>query len=174
MRGRLTTGIPPGAYAGTASYAPRRTAIADPRATRPPRSNQDDVPVTTINRVVPVAVWFLRVAGVLFALAVLGQAVLAGMFVTGDVGMLTIHGFNAIVVVVAALLYAVAGIVLARKDRAARRLITLGAVMFLLAFVQIALGGSRVLAVHIPLGVALFAGAAQMVSRAFAYGKERP
>jgi hypothetical protein len=132
------------------------------------------MPVTTINKVVPATVWLLRVAGVLFALAVLGQAVLAGMFVTGDVGMLTIHGFNAIVVAIAALLYAIAGIALRRKNRAARRLITLGAVAFVLAFVQISLGGARMLALHIPLGVAMFAAAAQMVSLAFAYGKERP
>src|SRR4051794_15230858 len=148
--------------------------IADRRATRLPHSGQHHIHVTTINRVVPVTVWLLRVAGVLFALAVLGQAVLAGMFVTGDVGMLTMHGLNAVVVAGAALLYAIAGIPLARKDRAARRLIILGTVAFVLAFVQIALGGAQVLALHIPLGVAIFATAVRMVALAFAYGKERP
>ncbi|GAB3904419.1 hypothetical protein GCM10029964_098120 [Kibdelosporangium lantanae] len=118
------------------------------------------------------AVWLLRVAGVVFAVAVLGQAVLAGMFVTGDVGMLTIHGFNAIVVVAAALLYAIAGIMLVRKDRTARRLITMGLGAFVVAFVQIAVGGSRVLVVHIPLGVAMFAMAAQMMRLALTYGRE--
>ena len=120
------------------------------------------------------AVWLLRVAGVVFAVAVLGQAVLAGMFVTGDIGMLTIHGLNAIVVVAAALLYAVAGFMLVRKDRTARRLIAVGLGAFVVAFVQIAVGGSQVLVVHIPLGVAMFAMAAQMMRLAFTYDRERP
>jgi hypothetical protein len=132
----------------------------------------DDGPVTTINRVVPVAVWLLRVAGVLFALSVLAQAVLAGLFVTGDVGMLTMHGTNAVVVAVAALLYIVAAIILVRKDRGARRLVILGVVAFVLTFVQIAVGGAQILWLHIPLGVAIFATAVRLVGLSFAYGKE--
>jgi heme A synthase len=109
---------------------------------------------------------------VLFAIAVLGQAVLAGLFVTGDVGMLTMHGINAIVVAVAALLYIVAGVLLARKDHAARRLVIIGVIALLTTVVQIALGDAQVLYLHIPLGVGIFATAVRMVSSGFAYGKE--
>jgi hypothetical protein len=120
-----------------------------------------------------VALWALRLAGVMFALAVLGQAVFAGLFVTGDLGMLTMHQVNAAVVAVSALLWILAAILLVVADRAPARLIVMGVVALVLTVAQTAFGGSRILWLHIPLGVGMFALAVRLVALAFAYGKDR-
>jgi hypothetical protein len=129
--------------------------------------------VTTTKRAVPVTLWALRLAGVMFALAVLGQAVFAGLFVTGDLGMLTMHQVNAVVVVASALLWILAAIVLAVADRAPARLVVLGVIALVLTVAQMAVGGSRVLWLHIPMGVGMFALAVRLVAVAFAYGRDR-
>ncbi|TCO52809.1 hypothetical protein [Actinocrispum wychmicini] len=128
---------------------------------------------TTIKRVAPIALWALRVAGVLFAVAVMGQAVFAGLFVTGDVGMLDMHGLNAAVVVVATLVWIVVAIILAVKYKNARELILIGVGALVITVVQMAVGGARILWLHIPLGVGMFALAVRMLGLAFSYGRER-
>lgn len=128
---------------------------------------------TTTNRVTPIATWALRVAAVLFAVSVLAQSVFAGLFVTGDVGMLDMHGVNAAAVAVAAVIWIVTAILLAVKNRDARRLIIMGVAALVITVAQMALGGSRILWLHIPLGVGMFAMGLRMVAAAFAYGRER-
>jgi hypothetical protein len=120
-----------------------------------------------------VALWGLRLAGVSFALAVMGQAIFAGLFVTGDLAMLNMHVANAAVVLFAALLWIIAAILLAISDRAPKRLIVIGLVALVLTGAQMAVGGSRVLWLHIPMGVGMFALAVRMLAMAFAYGKEK-
>jgi hypothetical protein len=119
-----------------------------------------------------VAIWALRVAGVLFALAVMGQAVSAGLFVTGDIAMLVMHGVNATVIVVATLVWIVAALLLVRRGRAARQLIVMGLIALVITVAQMAVGGARILWLHIPIGVGMFAMALRMVTAAFAFGKE--
>jgi hypothetical protein len=110
----------------------------------------------------------MRLAGVLFAVAVMGQAVFAGLFVTGDLTMLDMHQVNAIVVAGSALLWIVAAIPLGR------RLIMMGVVALVLTVVQMAVGGAHILWLHIPLGVGMFAMAVWFATTAFTYGKEKP
>ncbi len=119
------------------------------------------------------ALWALRLAGVVFALAVFAQAVLAGLFVTGDLGMLTMHQVTAAVVLFSAVLWVLASVVLVVADKASGRLILFGVIAIVVTIAQMALGGSRVLWLHIPLGVGMFTMGLRLLATAFGYGKER-
>jgi hypothetical protein len=105
------------------------------------------------------AVWTLRLTVLLFAVLVLAQAVLAALFVTGDVGLLEAHGINAGAVATVAFLQVVAAILVWRPGRGAAWPIWASAALFLLVEAQLAFGYGRLLALHIPMGVALFGGA---------------
>jgi hypothetical protein len=113
-------------------------------------------------------VWVLRVAGVLFLLAVLGQAALAGLFVTGDTGFLDMHEINGVVVGVSAIVWIIASLVL----RMPVRTVLVGVAAFLATGAQIALGQSRGLVLHIPLGVALFGAGIALAALSFSYRTE--
>ncbi|RSM77704.1 hypothetical protein DMH04_34925 [Kibdelosporangium aridum] len=113
-------------------------------------------------------VWVLRTTAVLFLLAVLGQAVLAGQFVTGDTGFLEMHEINSTVVAVASIVWVVASLVL----RAPLRMTLAGVAAFLATGAQIGLGHGRDLGLHIPLGVALLGAGIALISLSFAYRLE--
>ncbi|CAM3833238.1 hypothetical protein KIPE111705_27240 [Kibdelosporangium persicum] len=113
-------------------------------------------------------VWLLRTAGVLFLVAVLGQAVLAGLFVTGDTGFLDVHEINSTVVGLAAIAWIIASIVL----KAPLRMVLVGVAALLATGAQIGLGHARGLGLHIPLGVALFGAGITLTTLAFSYRTE--
>lgn len=100
--------------------------------------------------------WSLRVAATVHLVVVLAQPVLAGLFLTGDVDAITAHGTvgGVLAVVTLVLIGATLAYVLRRG-----RLWVLPAVvaLFLAVGIQIGLGYSRTLAVHVPLGVAIVA-----------------
>ncbi|MFG2072337.1 hypothetical protein [Nonomuraea maritima] len=101
-------------------------------------------------------VWALRVTATGHLIGVLGQAVLAGMFVTGDVDLLAWHRDNAGFTYVLLFLQLVAAVLLWRPARFAGwpALATLGLVVAETA--QVALGNARIIAAHFPLGMAIF------------------
>lgn len=102
------------------------------------------------------AVWPLRVVVSVVALLVLVQPVLAGLFVTGDVGMLDLHSIIASFLVMLVFLQIVAAILLWRPGRGPAWPIAVSVGNFVLAELQSGLGYARVVAAHIPLGVLLF------------------
>jgi hypothetical protein len=102
------------------------------------------------------AVWSLRVLVLLVAVLVLLQAVLAGLFVTGDVGLLEAHSANAGLVTALAFLQVVAAILLWRPGRGAAWPIWVTLASFVLVEAQAGFGYARLVALHIPMGVALF------------------
>jgi hypothetical protein len=101
-------------------------------------------------------VWSLRWLTLIVTLLVLVQPVLAGLFVTGDVGMLDLHSINASFLTVFAFLQIVAAILVWRPGRGPAWPIWASVAGFLLAEAQAGLGYARVVSAHIPLGVALF------------------
>lgn len=111
----------------------------------------------------------MRVASVLFVVAVLAQALFAGLFVTGDVGFLDMHSLNAGVIAFAAAACFVASLIM----RAPRRIVHVGLVASLMTVAQIAVGYSRIIPLHIPLGVAMFALGIRLAQLAFSYKGER-
>ncbi len=101
-------------------------------------------------------VWSLRSTAVLHLLGVLGQAILAGLFVTGDVDMLGWHRDNAGFTHVVLYLQLVASILLWRPGRGPAWPSWAAAALVAAETIQVAMGQDRVLAVHFPLGMAVF------------------
>src|SRR5688572_13402393 len=102
------------------------------------------------------AVWTLRGSVLSVALLVLAQAVLAGLFVTGDVAMLELHSINAGMVLAMAFLQIVGAILLWRPGQGAVWPCWASLAVFVLAQAQAGFGYARLVGAHIPLGVALF------------------
>ena len=97
--------------------------------------------------------WTLRTLLTLFLLAVLAQPVLAGMFLTGDVDAIGVHGLvgsflalGAMALIAVALAYVLAG-------RGTVWVLPVTVLLFLAVGFQIAAGYARQLELHIPLGV---------------------
>jgi len=102
--------------------------------------------------------WLFRVTLCVQALDSLAQAVLAGRFLSGDFAMLAAHEFNATrgVVIVAFVQIAVA-VVAWRLSGAPGWLVWAVVVVFVATVGQIVLGFTRVLGLHVPLGVSIIA-----------------
>jgi hypothetical protein len=111
-----------------------------------------DLPTSTERRP-KVTLWLLRITGTA-QLAVLGQPVLAGLFLTGDVDAIEIHSAMAILIglIDLALVLAALAYVLMRG-----RLWVLptAVVLWLAVVMQTVLGYAREVGAHIPLGVAI-------------------
>ena len=102
-----------------------------------------------------VAYQVFRAGATVAAVLAAGQPVLAGGFLQGHYSMLAAHG-NAALILAAALLVALSGAVLMwRPGRGSGRPAMLCALAFLLCVVQIGLGFTRELIIHVPLGVIL-------------------
>ncbi|WP_214324576.1 hypothetical protein [Nonomuraea sediminis] len=91
---------------------------------------------------------------VLNTLAVLVQAVSAGMLLSG--GGSGLHGTGALAVHVLGLIQLVTAVLLWRPGRGPGWPALAALVVLLAGFVQSALGGSGVVLVHVPLGMAIF------------------
>ncbi len=102
--------------------------------------------------------WSLRGIMTLVAMDAYTQAVLAGRFLSGDVGMLLGHRYNGtdgLVPLSVALI--VVTVIAWRTGQVSGHLVALSVVLTGLIVVQIVMGFSRVLGVHIPLGVGIIA-----------------
>ncbi|WP_211588847.1 hypothetical protein [Allorhizocola rhizosphaerae] len=107
--------------------------------------------------------WTLRGLVLANAILVLLQPVLAGLFVTGDVGMLRLHAMVAGFLTVTAFLQFVAAILVWRPGRGPGWPIWASLGFFLAVEVQGALGYARAVGAHIPAGVLLFGFTVVMV-----------
>ncbi|OLF18421.1 hypothetical protein BU204_05470 [Actinophytocola xanthii] len=100
------------------------------------------------------SLWSLRITVTVYLVMVLAQPVLAGLFLTGNVDAIAVHGVvGSTLSALGLVLVAATAVYLVRRGR----LWVLPAVvlLFLAAGLQTGLGYSRVLQVHIPLGVAV-------------------
>ncbi|HEU4540750.1 MAG TPA: hypothetical protein VFR23_06445 [Jiangellaceae bacterium] len=102
------------------------------------------------------AVWLLRVLVLLTAVLVFLQPVWAGLFVTGNVGMLGLHSAGHIFISLMLLLQIVAAVLVWRPGGGPSWPVWTSIGLFLLVGVQAGFGFARVLAVHIPVGVLTF------------------
>lgn len=109
------------------------------------------------------AVWFLRVSALFVAVFVFVQPVLAGLFVTGEVGMLGLHSVNANLIALLVIVQAVAAILLWRPGRGPAWPIWISIAYLVLIEAQAGFGYARLVALHIPFGVALFGLAVAML-----------
>lgn len=109
----------------------------------------------------------LRAAAVLVLLDTLAQAALAGLFVTGDLDLLAWHAANAGVLSALTVLETVAASLVWRRLRGPGWPVVASAALVALVGVQRGLGEARVLAGHIPLGMAVFGCATALACWAF-------
>lgn len=119
----------------------------------------------------------LRVVAVAVLLDTLVQAALAGLFVTGDLDLLTWHAANASVLSALTVVETVAALVVWRRLAAPGWPAAASAVLVALVSVQQGLGEARVLAGHIPLGMGVFGCATVLACWAFTHrvgGTTRP
>ncbi|MFF4121219.1 hypothetical protein ACFY0P_48585 [Streptomyces sp. NPDC001714] len=100
---------------------------------------------------------FFRVAVTCEAALALGQAVLAGSFLSGHYQALDLHAFNATATGLTAVAQIVAALLLWRLGGGPNWPFLVSIALFGAEAGQIAMGYARVLAVHVPLGVAIIA-----------------
>nr|WP_245653267.1 hypothetical protein [Herbidospora sakaeratensis] len=105
--------------------------------------------------------WTIRVTSVLHLAGVLGQALLAGLFVTGDADLLSWHESNAGITYSLLLVQFVAAVFLWRRGRVVWPFWATSA-LIAAESLQIWVGMSRDLAVHFPLGMSIFGASAVM------------
>lgn len=98
----------------------------------------------------------VRIVAVLLAAVMLLQPVWAGLFITGQVSYLGAHGTGAFVALVLVATQFAAAVLLWRPGHGSGVPVLFSAIELVVLVTQVALGGARALAVHIPLGVALF------------------
>ncbi|MEV0411699.1 hypothetical protein AB0I68_13090 [Streptomyces sp. NPDC050448] len=115
----------------------------------------------------------MRATAVLVLLDTLAQAALAGLFVTGDLDLLAWHSANAGILAALTLLQAGAAAAVWRRLGGPAWPLAASIALAALVGAQQALGEARVLAAHMPLGMAIFGCAAAMVCWAFTY-RPRP
>jgi hypothetical protein len=97
--------------------------------------------------------WILRWTATLYALAALLQPVSIGSYLSGRIVWLTVHGGVAVVVALFGALVGLASV--AYVVCGGRRWVLVGIAAFFVVAAQIILGYTRILAVHVPLGVAI-------------------
>ena len=103
-------------------------------------------------------VLLLRVIAVLTMLSVFAQSLLAGRFLSGDFDALAMHKINGIFAGLLAVVQIVAAVLAVRVARLPADVIAPSVIAFVAIAGEIALGFSRVLALHIPLGALLLVG----------------
>lgn len=109
-------------------------------------------------------VWSLRVTATLHLVTVLGQAVIAGMFVTGQVDLLAHHNLGAMITTALVGLQLIAAIALWRPGRGPLWPLGVSVLQVALVNVQIVLGQERMVAMHIPLAMVVFGMAVSMTA----------
>ncbi|HEY0816594.1 MAG TPA: hypothetical protein VGE11_25220 [Pseudonocardia sp.] len=105
----------------------------------------------------------LSVVATLSVLMIVLQGVTAGQILSRNRGAEALHFSGAIVVHVLTGLTAVVAILVARRDRDARWPAGLAVVVFIVGFIQAAVGEAGLLAVHVPLAMLLVIGAATVM-----------
>ncbi|GGR10852.1 hypothetical protein [Streptomyces netropsis] len=111
----------------------------------------------------------LRASAVLVLLDTLVQAALAGLFVTGDLDLLAWHAANAAALGALTVVQTAAAVLVWRLLRGPGWPAAASALLVVLVSVQQGLGEARVLAGHMPLGMAVFGCATALTCWAHTY-----
>ncbi|MEU6549839.1 hypothetical protein ABZ915_06040 [Streptomyces sp. NPDC046915] len=109
----------------------------------------------------------LRVTAVLVALLALAQPFLAGGFLQGIYPLLDAHMMAAMILSTGVLLSVIAALLVWRLGGGPSVIALRYTILFVLCVAQISLGFSRVLILHIPLGVGVFVMAEKFATDVF-------
>jgi hypothetical protein len=110
-----------------------------------------------VNAAQALGVWSFRVAATVHALLLCAQPVLAGLFLAGDFGKLSIHATLAGLVILACMVQFVAAVLVWRPGMRSPWPIAITAAMFVAEGIQTGAGYERNLGLHVPLGVTVVA-----------------
>lgn len=113
--------------------------------------------------------WLFRITSTVAAITLFDQAVFAGQFLSGTYGSLHTHRENATFAGIAVLISTVAAVLVRWPGRGPWWPIVGSLGIFGLIALQIVLGFARVIAVHVPLGVATIILAAGVAVWAWRY-----
>jgi hypothetical protein len=105
----------------------------------------------------------LRVVAVLHALSFIAQPILAGLFLSGQDTAVDMHATNAMIVVGLCLVQTILVFPLWRRARLPRAAFTVSAALLVVEILQMGAGFGHVMWVHIPLGVLMMGGVAQVM-----------
>jgi hypothetical protein len=118
--------------------------------------------------------WLMRLLVTVQAVDAFLQPVLAGRFLSGDFAMLTLHRTNGTIVGGVSMGVLVASLIFWRLARPSGWIVLGLALLGPLAGLQILLGFTRVLGIHVPLGVAFITLSAWLVVWLWRNGPDRP
>jgi hypothetical protein len=104
----------------------------------------------------PTAARPLRVVVLLHAALILAQAAFAGQFLGGDAGWVRVHEANAGIIHLTAFVQLVLAILVWRPGRGPGWPALASLALLLAEELQLSFGYARMLALHVPLGVAIF------------------
>jgi hypothetical protein len=121
---------------------PQRVKVTPQRVKVPPRTG-------------PLAL--LRAVVTVHALAVFAQPVLAGQFLDGNAAMVEVHGGVAILIELVGLVQIPAAVLLWRPGRGPLWPVGISVLLFFVEGMQVGFGYTRMLALHVPLGVTIVA-----------------
>jgi hypothetical protein len=107
-------------------------------------------------------IWTFRITSTIAAIMLFDQAIFAGQFLGGTYDSLHVHRENATYAGIAILLCAVSAVLLRWPGRGPWWPMLAGLGIFGLIALQIVLGFTRALALHVPLGVAIILIAAAL------------
>lgn len=105
----------------------------------------------------------LRVVAVLHALSFLVQPILAGLFLSGQDTAVDMHATNATVLVALCLTMTVLAVLAWRRGLVPRAAFTISLALLVVEIAQMGVGYSHIMWLHIPLGVLMMGGVAQLM-----------
>ncbi|MFE6613796.1 hypothetical protein [Amycolatopsis sp. NPDC057786] len=106
----------------------------------------------------------LKASSLFLAATLLVQGITAGLLLSGEGGS-SVHHATGPLVTVAMVLQIVAALLVWRAGHGSPRYLVVSAILLVLVGVQFVVGGSGDLAVHVPLGVALFGASTVLVAQ---------
>lgn len=105
----------------------------------------------------------LRVVAVLHALSFVLQPVLAGLFLSGQDDAVDLHATNAVILVLLCLILTVLAFPAWRRGLMPRAVFTTALGLLVFEVVEMAVGSSHILWLHIPIGVLMMGGFATLM-----------
>ena len=105
----------------------------------------------------------LRVVAVLHALSFIVQPVLAGLFLSGQDTAVDMHATNGMIVVTLCLVMTILAFPVWRRGLLPRAAFTTSAALLVVEVIQMMVGFTHIMWLHIPLGVLMMGGVAQLM-----------
>jgi len=105
----------------------------------------------------------LRVVAVLHALSFFLQPIMAGLFLSGQDSAIDMHATNAMILVTLCLVMTILAVLAWRRSLVSRRVFSQSLALLIFEILQVFAGVQHIMWLHIPLGVLMMGGIAQLM-----------